>query len=374
MRYLLDLLKRFVSVHPTATAFFAVLLLLVCSFIAAGFVNSAYKNKRNALGEHHYMWGQWNFAHGQPEKAVSDFRKALLYLPDDMQYRLSLSRALLAVGRLNEAHGHLVQLAQEHPTDGLINLMLARVDLRQKHPMEALQYYERAVYEYWPKSELSERRTARWELVSLLGQLGDRNSEIAELMQLYATAPENPEERSKIGFLLLKNGASSEASRIFQALRRTSPHNADVYRGLGQIAFDSGNYEHARRHFERAVRLNPKDTESSQALDLTETVIDLDPALPRISGAERLRRSKNLLNRVLTEIEECAEGRQIPAAIAPTIASATELLAAQHRPQGDVTLDREDAAQQLWKVRGQLCGGPAVQDKAVEIVLQRIGS
>jgi tetratricopeptide (TPR) repeat protein len=370
----LDLLKRFVSVHPTAAAFLAVSLLLVCSFVATGFVNSGYKGKRTALGEHHYTWGQWNFSHGQPEKAVSDFRKALLYLPDDMQYRLSLSRALLAVGRLNEAHGHLVQLAQEHPTDGLINLMLARVDLRQKHPMEALQYYERAVYEYWPKAKLPERRQARWELVSLLGQLGDRNSEIAELMQLYATAPNDPDERSKIGFLLLKNGASSEASRIFEALRRTSPHNPDVYRGLGQIAFDSGNYEHARRHFERAVHLDPKDTESLQALELTKTVVDLDPALPRISGAERLRRSKNLLNRVLTEIEECAEGRQIPAAIAPTIASATQLLSAQRRPQGDVTLDREDAAQQLWKVRGQLCGGPAVQDKAVEIVLARIGS
>ncbi|MGH7915721.1 MAG: tetratricopeptide repeat protein, partial [Candidatus Binataceae bacterium] len=152
----------------------------------AGFVSSAYRNKRTSLGEHHYLWGQWDAAHGQPEKAVADFRKALLYLPDDMQYRLSLSSALLAVGRLNEAHAHLDQLAQEHPTDGLINLMLARVDLRQQHPQQALQYYERAVYEYWPASELPERRKARWELVSLLGQLGDRNSEIAELMQLYA--------------------------------------------------------------------------------------------------------------------------------------------------------------------------------------------
>ncbi|HEX7363406.1 MAG TPA: tetratricopeptide repeat protein [Bryobacteraceae bacterium] len=374
MSYLLDLLKRFVSIHPTATAFLAVLLLLVCSFVGAGFVSSAYRGKRASLGEHHYMWGQWNFSHGHPDMAVSDFRKALLYLPDNLQYRLSLSQALLAVGNLNEAHSRLVQLAEEYPTNGLINLMLARVDRRQKHPLEALQYYQRAVYEYWPKPELPQRRKARWELVSLLGQLGDHNSEIAELMQLYASAPKDPEERSKIGFLLLKNGAASEALRVFQALRHASPHDSNAYRGLGQIAFDSGNYDHARRNFERAVRLDPKDAESLQALNLTNTVVDLDPALPRISGAERRRRSKNLLNRVLSEIEECAEGRQIPATIVPTIASATQLLSVQRLPKGDVTLQREDVAQQLWKVRAQLCGGPAVQDQAVEIVLQRIGS
>lgn len=344
------------------------------SFVVAGFVSSAYRNKRIALGGHHYMWGQWDASHGQPQKAVADFRKALLYLPDDMQYRLSLAGALLAVGRLNEAHEHLVELADEQPTNGSINLMLARVDRRLNHPQEALQYYERAVYEYWPKSKLPERRQARWELVSLLGQLGDRNSEVAELMQLYGTAPPDPAERSKIGFLLLKNGATSEASQIFRALARTSPHDAEVYRGLGQIAFRSGNYVHALYGFEFAVRLDPKDTASAQALDLTRTVIDLDPALPRISGAERLRRSKRLLNRVLSDIEECAEGRQVPAAIAPQIANATQLLSAQRQSRGDLTLDREDAAQQLWKVRAQMCGGEAVHDQAVETVLERIGS
>lgn len=352
----------------------AVSLLLASSFVVAGFVSSAYKNKRVALGQHHYMWGQWDASHGQPQKAVSDFRKALLYLPDKIQYRLSLASALVAVGRLNEAHTHLEELVEEQPTNGSINLLLARVDRRLNLPEEALRYYERAVYAYWPKAELPKRREARWELVSLLEQLGNRNTEVAELMQLYANAPPDPKERSKIGFLLLKNGATSEASRIFEPLARTSPRDPDVYRGLGQIAFDTGNYAHARRNFARAVRLDPKDTASQQALELTEAVIDLDPALPRMSGAERLRRSKNLLNRVLTDIEECAEGRQIPAAVLPQITNATQLLSAQHRAQGDVTLAREDAAQQLWKNRGEICGGTGPADQAVEIVLDRIGS
>jgi tetratricopeptide (TPR) repeat protein len=352
----------------------SVSLLLACSFTLAAFVSSAYRNKRQSLGEHHYQLGQWNESHGDPERAVAEFRKALLYLPDDMQYRLSLASALLDVGRLNEAHAHLEQLAEEHPTDGPINLMLARVDLRQQKLQQALQYYERAVYEYWPAAQLPQRRQARWELVALLGRLGDRNSEIAELMQLYASAPADPSEKAKIGFRLLENGATSEASRVFRDLAHTSPRYADAFRGLGQIAFGSGDYMNAYRNFEHAVHLDPKDADSAEELKLTNAVIELDPALPRISTAERLRRSRNLLNRVLDDLEQCAEGRQVPDAVASHIATATKLLSARPGSKGDLTLDREDAAQQLWKDRGQLCGGTPVEDQAVETVLARIGS
>jgi len=367
-------LKHFFLGHPTAVAIVTVSVLLICAFVVTGFVSSAYKNKQRALGEHNYQWGIWHQSHGQTEAAISEFRKALLYQPDNVSYRISLAAALVAVGRLSEAHAHLEQLLQENPTDGLINLMMARVELREHQPQKALSYYERAVYGYWPASQLSQRRQARWELVHLLAQLGDRNAEIAELMQLNASAPPNePGDRPKIGFLLLQNGAVSEASQIFHTLARSFPHDAEVYRGLGQIAFLSGEFVTARHDFERALHLDAHDMESAQALKLTETVIHLDPVLPGIGVAERLRRSQNLLNRVLDDLEQCLEGRQAPNPVAQDIAAATKLLSAKAAPEGDLIWQREDLAQQLWKDAAKVCGA-VPDDKAVETVLARMGT
>jgi tetratricopeptide (TPR) repeat protein len=348
-------------------------LLLAASFALAAFVSAAYKRDRQALGERHDRWGLWFQAHGEEARAIDEFRKALLFLPDNTQYRLSLAAALLSAGRLSEASGHLEQLVLEHPTDGVINLMLARVYLQENRTQAALQYYQRAVYGYWPASQLAERRQARWELVDALQKLGDRNSVIAELMQLYSNAPKNPAERAKIAFLLLQNGAVSEAAPIFHQLVHSWPHDAEAWRGLGQIAFTYGDYEAARRDFERAVHLNPSDEASSGALKLTNTVIRLDPGLPRITAAERLRRSGNLLNRVLDDIEQCSEGDQLSPLITQHVANAARLLSAKPGPEGGLAIAREDAAGQLWNERSSICPQNPPSDEIVSTVLARLG-
>jgi len=360
--------------YTTLRAAIPVSAILVVSFLLTGAATSAYKKERVSLGQMHFERAQSLLGHGHPQDAVEEYRRALLFLPDNTRYRLSLALALLDVGRLGEAESHLEQLLGENPADGLVNLALARIAVRKHRLSEALSYYQRAVYEYWPDSEIYMRRQARWELVNVLVELQRRNDIIGELMQLYANAPPDRNERANIGFLLLKYGASSEALRVFRELARVDPQYGAAHRGLGQIYFASGNYVSARHEFQRALRLDASDRESAQSLNLTNSVIDLDSASPGISSAERVRRGENLLRRVIMDVAECSEAKPMPDSVQQQLRAARDLTLRRHGQEKDLNLDLQSAAERLWKARTLVCSGNMTPDREVESVLARFAN
>ena len=403
----------------TFQATLTVCVTLVVAFVATGFASSAYHRERTALGVVHYNRGQALQGHGQLEPALEEFRKALLYAPNKTDYRLSLATALLDVGRLDEAESHLEQLAQDNPTSGPINLLLGRLAVEQHKLPKAVEYYQRGVYEYWPESELSQRREARWELANLLQQSGDHSGFIGELMQLYTNLPPNATaQKLKVADLLLGNGAISEASRIFQELVKIEPQNSEVRRGLGQAEFASGEYVSARHELQKSLRLAPKSQDAEQALALTNEVIDMDAALPYITGSEQIRRSKNLLGRVLKNLGTCNPNTPPPTAaqqplVKPENKSAVSRIAALLQAPGgkntnagsppapadppasadslakrlaeakalltdaqnneDLSLRMQKTAAQLWADKASFCKAATPQDHTLDIVFARIG-
>lgn len=345
---------------------------LVLSFVLTGFVTSAYKKERSSLGELHYEHGQSFAQQGESDKAIDEYREALLFSPDRTEYRVSLATALIKAHRLDEAQSHLEQLLQEDPTNGYINLLLARVAVMRHRTKDAIDYYQRAVYEYWPAADIQERRQARWELTGLLSQTGRRTEMIAELIQLYGSSPRDADQRLKIGFLLLQNGAVSEAIRIFRDVSRDFPQSGEAHRGLGQVYFDNGDYVAARHEFQRALKLDPKDREASQRLQLTNSVIEIDPALPNISPDERFRRSESLLSRVLNDTDQCVGTATLPDDLQQRLEAAKKLLQTKNKGKGDPSADMQSAAQQLWKDRKAFCPGKPTADRAVDAVLPKL--
>jgi tetratricopeptide (TPR) repeat protein len=179
----------------------SVVVVLVFSFALTGAISSAYRRERLSLGESHYERGQLLAGQGETEAAVDQYREALLFLPNQQEFRLSLATGLLSIGRLDEAQAHLQQLLQQDPTNGRINLALAHIAMQRRNPTAAVEYYQRAVYEYWPPNEIPQRRKARWELVQLLDTAGQRSGVVGELLQLYTSAPADDfGERARIGF------------------------------------------------------------------------------------------------------------------------------------------------------------------------------
>jgi tetratricopeptide (TPR) repeat protein len=343
-------------------------ILLVLALAVTGFVNSAYRREKQALGERHYENGQQLEKKGDVPAAVEEYRKALLFSPDKAEYRISFVSALIHSGRLDEAESHLDQLLQEDPTNGVLNLMRARLAVQRNHVPRAIEYYQRAVYEYWPASRANERRQARWELIDLLQRTGRREEAVGEIMTLYANAPPDPNLRAKVGFQLLENSATSEAIQVFQELTRSSQHNAQAHRGLGQAYFASGEFISARHEYERALRYNPKDRTSSEALSFTNAVIDLDPELSGLPSAERFRRSQNLLRRVLADLQGCAvpEGKQAQ------LDAATKLLGSGSKGNPDLELSLQQTAKELWTNRSQMCGNKPTEDEVLATVFERI--
>lgn len=356
--------------HHTLRAATFVFALLIVAFVFTGFATSIYRQERASYGEMHYQRGQALRASGKPDEAAEEFRKALLFSPDKTEYRVSLGAALIAAGRLNEAQAHLEQLSQDDPTNGRLNVMLAEVAARRHRTQQAIDYYHRAVYEYWPADQAGERRRARWELVSLLGQAGRRNEAVGELMQLYANAPADPKIRARVGFLLLDYGAASEASQVFHDLVRDTPQDAQAHKGLGEVYFAMGDFVAARHEYQRAGRLAPKDGQIADEMALTNSVIELDPGLPDITSGERLRRSNNLLRRVLADLSGCA----VNPTLQTRLDTAEKLLEAKKNAGEDVSLELQTTSQQLWDDRALFCPQKPVSDRAVEAALRTIQS
>jgi tetratricopeptide (TPR) repeat protein len=355
----------------TFQATLTVCVTLVAGFIVTGFASSAYHRERNTLGVSHYDRGYVLETHGDLEPALEEYRKALLYSPDNTQYRLSLATALLEANHLEEAQSHLEQLLQENPTSGPINLLLGRLAVQQHKLNEAVNYYQRGVYEYWPESELSQRRQARWELANLLNQTGDRAGFVGELTQLYTNLPATEiSQKLKIGFLLLSNGATSEASRIFRDLGKQVPQNSDVNRGLGEVYFHYGDFVSARHAFQRALKLRPSDSQITQELALTNEVIDMDAALPYITSAEQMRRNKNLLSRVIKNLESCNPSAD---SLKQRLEDARELLTDIPKTE-DPAFTLQTTAAKLWIDKKMFCGAAVPQDRALDTVFARIGN
>ena len=348
---------------------------LVVGFVVTGFASSAYHRKRANLGTEHYESGRRLEAQGKVEQAVDEYRTALFFSPDKTEYRVSLATALVEAGRLDEAESHLEQLLQEDPTNGRINLLLGRVAVKRGKLKQAIEYYQRGVYEYWPESQLFRRREARWELASLLSKTGERTQFVGELMQLYTNLPPGDTgQKLRVGSLLLANGATSEASRIFQDVLKQQPQNVDALRGMGGAYFNLGDFVSARHQFQKALRLDAKDKESAQRLALTNDVIDMDAALPYITSAEQLRRNKNLLARVIKDLDACFRvGAGAGDPRHQRLDQARQLLGQRVKGE-DAALAMQRTAARLWADKGAFCGAAAPQDRALDTVFARIGN
>lgn len=355
--------------------------LLGC-LLLTGFVSSAYQRERAKLGDRHFRSGLSLTRANDISGAAEEFRKALLFAPDNSEYRLSLATALVSAGKLEEAEAHLEQLSQEDPTNGQINLLLARVALHQNRLNEAVASYQRAVYEYWPTTEFDKRREARWELIDLLMETGQhRDQVVGELLQLYGNLPPHSDQRLRVGNLLLKTGADAEAAHVFRdilkdtaaaAPAQVAKDSVSAYIGLAKIAFRSGEFIEARHDYQRAQRAAPDDLATTDELQFVNEVIDISPQLPNISPNERLRRSQNLFNRVAGDLQACATEPGRRALLDSRLQSLKTTADKERTDKEDEAALLQQNAQELWRERATFCGSNRAADHALDAVLPRL--
>lgn len=318
--------------------------------------------------------GQLLAQQGRNGEAIDRFRSALSVARGNQEAQLSLTKALFAVGRLSDAETLLKEMLQRNPTDGAVNLTMARVLVREGRAAEATSFYHQAIYGTWKQDAVANRIKVRFELIDLLVQRGANREVLAELLPLQDEAPDDLQTRKRIARLYLSAGSPSRAREIFRDMLRQQPQDFDAYAGLGEAEFAQGNYRTARTDFLAASRLNPADEEIRKRLGVCETVLVLDPTQRGLSTAERYRRSLKLIELALDGMNRCVAAPP-PEAARDLAGKAQQTLKRRVNSarQDEVTETNLELAEQLWDMRMKECRqGPADSEEPLALVIARL--
>ncbi|MGA2215586.1 MAG: chloride channel protein [Bryobacteraceae bacterium] len=315
--------------------------------LVIGFLNYHYRSERSQRAAEYYKAGNELLQQDRDDEAVQQFRDALSRAPGNEQYRLGLGLALAKANHPAEASVYLNALLKRDPESALASLAEARIAAAQSKTGVAVTLYRRAIDGSWPAGEGPTRLQARFELAALLQKTGQKTQAVAELLAAAGSAAHDTAVQNQIGRTLLGYGATREAADVFRDVIKTDDRNANAYAGLGSADLTLENYEDARDAFRQAFQWNPADLTSKKQLDLTESVLALDPNARGLGAAERYQRSKELLQAEVTRFEHCQPGVQ-----APTPSPTTETNLA--------------LAEDLWKRDRKLCGA---SNDAVERVM-----
>jgi tetratricopeptide (TPR) repeat protein len=340
---------------------------LIFLLIFTTILDSAYRATRQNRADDRYHAGLELAAHGKYAEAVQEFSAALTYSHGDPRYRLALVRSLIELGRWSEAEVHLQELAEDDPTDGEVNLMRARLAARDGRDKDAITYYNRAIYGYWPENADQSRIAARFELIGILDRIHQQKRVLAELLQLADEVPANDvPDRLRIARLLLSHGSPDHAADVFKSVLAAAPKDLAALEGMGDADFALGDFRSARSYWRAAFRQQPGNSTLEQEIQTCEQVLDLDPTQVHLSAAARFDRAQDLLQRVLAAAQQCT-------ALNPDLLTSAQTALAKkvrRRQDGD-TLAMLSLGQQIWQVR-ESCSNQTKRDPVLSAIMAKV--
>ena len=285
---------------------------VLCSiglFAVADVVSRAYEIKREVLAERWFERGRHALQVSQPETAIADFRDALAYSPHNTQYRLQLAEALLAAGRMQEARDYFESLWQERPSDGRVNLALARLHAQRGDLPGSLRYYHGAIYGEWEENPIRRRQEVQLELVKFLLQNKAKAQAQSELQELAQEAPNDVDLHLQIAELFGQAGDFADELQESRKVIRLEPDNSASLRAAGEAAFQLGQYRTAEEHLRRALEHNRNDEKSTALLDKVRLILAANPYGRGVTFRERQRRIIQAFTAAGARLQSCAQQR-----------------------------------------------------------------
>ena len=304
-------------------------------------------------------------AAGHLERAVVEYRTALLLERDDREAARSLALTLLRFGRLNESESYLRDLLRRDPTDGPLNRGLARIHAARGRDPEARAAYQRAIYGQWPGDAVRARTDTRFELVGYLTRSGAHDEVLAELLRLRAELPAGRTSEARTAAeLLAQHGANDLAVETLAAAVVASPRDLDLLARLADHQLKAGRTVDARDTLRRAVRIEGRE-DLRRRLAVVDRVLILDPTLARLGIVARTRRARLLLDAVLAQTARCADG--------PELTSLRREVMKVRKGAADAEgAERELAlAARIWSA-SPACHSDAAESRAIAEVLQHL--
>ena len=296
---------------PRNTLLLLSFLVLIVLFLFTSFAVNAYRAREREVAQEWYASGERDLAAGRPEAALGDFRSAVVYSRNDSHIELRLAHTLAAAGHFPEARAYLLNLWEREPGDGTLNLELGRLAARSGSLPEAVEYYHAAIYGQWDDDPAEHRRQARLELAEFLLNVGQKAQAQAELIALAADLPRDPALETQVGALLLHAGEYEHAVRLFQQALRLRPNYTPALEWAGEASFEVGHYDDARRYLARASRQSALSAQSQSRLEIATLIVESDPLAPRLSGQERALRTLQAFTQSIERLSGCAAARGV---------------------------------------------------------------
>jgi tetratricopeptide (TPR) repeat protein len=266
-----------------------------------------YHKKVHTLADTMFAQGQADEQAGRINAALTDYRNALAYNPDNPRFQFYLAKALAAAGRGDEARSYLLNLLSETPGSGEINLELARIAAHRNSMADAMRYYQGAIYGEWPSDPIGMRWQVREELCEALLGRGEVKQAAPEVIALAQNTPAGDLPRLKIvGQLLLRTQQWNRALDVYHTLLAADRNDGESLAGAAQAAFELDQYITAMEYFDRLAPERREQPDIVNGYDMTRRILAVDPFLPGLSLELRAQRVENALTLVQTSAGTCA--------------------------------------------------------------------
>jgi tetratricopeptide (TPR) repeat protein len=366
-------LRLYLKQQPVMLALLAALGVIF--FLAVAGLSRAYHAQREFLGNRWFSRGVADLNARHFDRAVTEFRSALLYSRDNYDYQLSLAEALIGEKRTSEAYSYLVNLWDQQPENGLVNLELARIAAQRGQTEQAQRYYHNAIYAVWPGDQQVKRRDARLELIEYLLSINAQARAQAELIALEENLGDDPSQQKRVGDLFLRAQDYEHALAAYRLSLRSDRHNEAAMAGAGWAAFQLGRYPLAERYLQAAVAANPNDMQSADRLRTTELVLRMDPFRRQISAAERNRIAMEAFAIAGKRLSSCATPKTAAgsAVSQPSLTDSwakmkPQISEQQLRRNPDLVEAAMDLVFEIERQTGAACGPPTGADLALLLI------
>ena len=361
----------------------ACVILLVLLSVLTAFVTRLYHKKIHTLADQWFAEGEASLQAGNAKEALTDYRNALVYSPDNTVFQFHLAQALAAVGRGDQARSYLLSLLAESPGSGQINLALARIAARAGVVSEAVGDYHRAIFGVWEQDPLLMRWQVQRELCEYLLDRGAVSQAEPELIALADQVPVGDVPRLKTtGALLLRAGMWNRAQSEYRSVLNVNRHDDDALAGAGTAAFELGQYTQAAYYLERLSPEKRADPKLASMLQTAGEIQSANPLQTGISTTEKAKRTENAIRQAQSRAQDCAQSQGESLAETRPATELGKLYATSQQTQNEWSEsnlirypDRIDTAMslvfQMEDAAAQACGSPVTGPDHILLLIQR---
>ena len=162
---------------------FALVFLAIAALFAADmFLAKTERAESQVEAARLFEQGRVLMQRGENAEAIERIKDAISIERGNRDYLRTLAQAQFAAGRTADAESTLTELLQSDSTDGLANLIMGRVLVKEGRFEEAISYFHRAIYGHWNEDAAENRLRVRFELIDLLAQRNSKEELLAELL------------------------------------------------------------------------------------------------------------------------------------------------------------------------------------------------